>query len=132
MKAYIVGNPLVKEDSLPIVLLPKLRKALPDIAFEEADPNENFVPEEGSIIIDTVQGIKEVTLFETLDVFEQTTSVSPHDYDLLLHLQLLKKLHKITSVHILGVPARGDKQMVLKELSLVLLRWVRANRDFQV
>ena len=104
MKVYVVGNELVPEDSMPFRLLSLLRKEFPSIKFEEADPNENFIPEEDSIIIDTIKGIKKVTLFETLDMFEQSARISPHDYDLLLHLQLLKKLKKLTSITIIGIP----------------------------
>ncbi len=105
MKVYVVGNPLVEADSLPLRLLPKLKKAFPQIVFEEADPNENFIPEEGSIIIDTVEGIKDVRWFNSIDDFVTTKSVSPHDYDLGFHLRMLLKLHKISKVKILGVAA---------------------------
>src|SRR3989344_6920703 len=115
MKVYIVGNPLVKVDSLPFKLLPKLRKEFPEVRFEEADPTENFIPENDSIIIDTVVGIDHVRLFTDLDEFVPFSSVSAHDYDLGLHLQLLKKLGKITSVSILGIPndvnAQGKKKV---------------------
>ncbi len=119
MKVYVVGNPLVSEDSLPFTLLPKLRKAFPSITFEEADPNENFIPEDGSIIIDSVQGIDHVTWFDSLDAFAQTKSVSPHDYDLGLHLKLLIKIQKIRTVRIIGVP-HGDKGNVLEQITSLL------------
>ena len=115
MKVYIVGNPLVKVDSLPFKLLPKLKKEFPEGRFEEVDPTENFIPENDSIIIDTVVGIDHVRLFTDLDEFVPFSSVSAHDYDLGLHLQLLKKLGKITSVSILGIPndvnAQGKKKV---------------------
>lgn len=110
MKAYVVGNPLVKEDSLPLRLLPKLQTALPYITFIEVDPNENFVPDENSVIIDTVEGFDTVSLFGSIDEFVETKSVSPHDYDLGLHLKLLKKLRKINSVSILGIPIKAAAQ----------------------
>lgn len=120
MKVYIVGNELVKEDSFPIKFLPKLRKTFPTITFEEADPNENFVPDDGSIIIDTVQGIDKVTWFDSLDAFEVTKSVSPHDYDLGLHLRLLKKLKKLESVRILGIPRGASPEKILTVLRHML------------
>lgn len=123
MNVYIIGNILVKEDSLPIRYLPGLRKIFPDIAFEEVDPTENFIPEEGSVIIDTVQGITNVTLFHSLDVFEKTTRISPHEYDLLLHLQLLKKLHKISRVTIIGVP-QSESNGTEDQLHLILRKCV--------
>jgi hypothetical protein len=98
-------------------MAPKLQKEFPHYTIEEADPNENFIPEEGSIIIDTVEGIKEVTWFDTLDAFVQTRSVSPHDYDLGFHLLFLQKLHKISSVRILGVPKKGKYEKTLRDVT---------------
>ncbi|MEK7165206.1 MAG: hypothetical protein AAB874_00155 [Patescibacteria group bacterium] len=120
MKIYIIGNPLVKEDSLPLKLLPKLRKSFPKIIFEEADPNENFVPEDGSVIVDTVVGIKKVQLFDNIEDFVRTRSVSPHDYDLGFHLRLMLKLGKIRNVKILGVPFDLTISKVAKKLSQLL------------
>jgi hypothetical protein len=117
MKIYVIGNPLVSEDSLPLQLLPRLKESYPRIRFEEADPNDNFIPEEGSYIIDTVKGLDRVTRFDSLDAFEVTESVSPHDYDLGFHLLLLQKLHKITSVGIIGVPKNGNSEDVFKAVS---------------
>jgi Ni,Fe-hydrogenase maturation factor len=121
MKIYIVGNELVKEDSMPFRLLSDLQKAFPSFVFEEADPNENFTPEEGSIIIDTVQGINDVTLFTSLDAFESATNVSAHDYDLLFHLRLLIKLKKLSRVRVLGIPM-DMKQSAAKSQVVAILR----------
>ena len=104
MKIYIVGNPLVKDDTVPLKMLPRLRDVFPGVIFEEADPNENFIPDTGSIIVDTVEGITRPQWFDSIDSFIQTKSVSVHDYDLGFHLLLLRKLHKLTHVRILGVP----------------------------
>lgn len=120
MKIYVVGNPLVIADSIPPTLLPSLRKAFPREHFEEADPNENFIPEEGSIIIDTIQGIDNVRWFDNLAVFQTTDSVSPHDYDLGFHLLLLFKLKKIRAVRILGVPGGMTKEKALKQVTTAL------------
>ena len=120
MKIYVVGNPLLSEDSIPLKLLPKLRKAFPREHFEEADPNENFIPEEGSIIIDTIQGIDNVRWFDNLAVFQTTNSVSPHDYDLGFHLLLLFKLKKIRAVRILGIPGGMTKEKALKQVTMAL------------
>ena len=100
--------------------MPKLAIKFPHIHFEEADPNENFIPEEGSLIIDTVQDLDRVTLFNSLDVFEQTQSVSPHDYDLGFHLRLLQKLRKITNVRIIGVPQKGNRDKIFKDVSTLI------------
>lgn len=125
MKIYCVGNKLVKKDQVPILYVLRLCREFPDIMCVEADPNENFIPEDGSVIIDTVKGIDEVTWFDSLDAFEQTRSVSPHDYDLGFHLRLLQKLNKISRVCILGIPqheADYFKEIVKKIKEKLLLR----------
>jgi hypothetical protein len=116
MKIYIIGNELVEEDRLPLLMMEALQKEFPQCSFEEADPNENFIPEEGSVIIDTVEGIHSVTWFHTLDAFVQTQSVSPHDYDLGFHLLFLTKVHKISDVSILGIPKSDAFEKILQDV----------------
>ena len=128
MKIYVFGNPLAKEDNLPIKLLPKLKKLFPKIEFEIADPNENFPPEEEKdlVILDTVKGLKEpkILKLEDLQSLERTPN-SPHDYDLMLHLQLLKKLKKINSVRIFGIPLSLDIGMTINWLKRVIPDLIR-------
>jgi hypothetical protein len=100
MTVYIVGNPAVRTDSLPSTLVPYLQ----DYNLVVIDPTESFIPEEGSVIIDTVLGLDEVKLFRNLDDFSLSPQVSVHDYDLLLHLRLLRKLGKIRRVAVIGIP----------------------------
>ena len=91
MKIYVFGNPLVEEDSLAIKLIPSLQKKFPNIQFVIADPNENFPPkgEKDLIIIDTVKGIKKPRILDLVELEKiSLTPISPHDYDLMLHLQI--------------------------------------------
>lgn len=113
MKIYIFGNPLLPNDSLPIKWKENLEKEFPKIIFEIVDVNENF-PRTGNrnlIILDTVIGIKEPVILD-LDDFKKNKNspISPHDYDLLLHLLLLKKLKKIDKVKIIGIPNIDTKE----------------------
>ena len=124
MHIYIVGNPLVKDDHLPLQLFPALKKAFPRTAIMIIDPNENFIPEEGSMIVDTVHGIDRVQLFTDLDAFVMKKSVSPHDYDLGFHLQLLMKLNKISGVRVIGVPPRGTKKYIAKSVIGLLKNYI--------
>jgi hypothetical protein len=116
MKIYIIGNSLLTNDNLPFLVLPALENAFQEVEFEEADPNENFIPEEGSIILDTVEGLSEARIFDSLDAFVTTRSVSPHDYDLGFHLQLLIKLGKIHNVKILGLPRKHLSDTFLQQV----------------
>lgn len=108
---------------MPIRLLPQLRKQFPSVEFIVTDPNENFPPEgeQDIIIFDTVKGIEKSTVLELADL-EKTgkTPVSPHDYDLLMHLLLLKKLKKIKQVTIIGVPPLYDRTKVASIKKLIM------------
>lgn len=113
-KAYVFGNPLIKEDSAPLKILPHLKKRFPEIEFAVVDPNENFPPagEKDLLIIDTVLGINEPKIYSLADLQKiQKSPNSPHDYDLGMHLLLLKKLKKINTVKIIGIPKnlQGDQ-----------------------
>jgi hypothetical protein len=120
MKVYLVGNPLVNKDSLPILIKPCLQKTFPRVLFEEIDPIENFVPEEGSIIIDTVIGLRFPTWFDSIDAFVTKSSVNVHDYDLGFHLALLKKMNKLNSIRILGIPPGCRVSDITDELAALL------------
>lgn len=107
MNIYVFGNPLVPEDSLAVKLIPDLQKRFPKTKFIHADPNENFPPEDEKdlIILDTIKGVKKTTVFNLDDIAVNNKSpISPHDYDLGIHLLLLKKMKKINYAVIIGVP----------------------------
>src|SRR3989344_6567730 len=121
MKIYVFGNRLVKVDAIQIKLIPILEKKFPNIQFIEADPNEDFPPknEKDLVILDVVAGIKELKIFSLKDLKEIKKSPnSPHDYDLGLHLLLLKKLGKINSVKIIGLPSSHDRDEIYKSKKL--------------
>lgn len=126
MTVFVFGNPLLKKDSLPLTLLFNLKKQFPDIDFQIADPNENFPPEKEKelIIIDTVMGIKKPMILDLNDFKKnQTTPLSPHDYDLLFHLLLLKKLKKINDVKIIGIPTKEmETKNILEKVSRLITK----------
>ncbi len=123
MTIYVFGNLLVKDDSLPLEIIPSLQKIFPKIEFEIADPNENFPPggEKDLIIFDIVKEIKRPKIFSLNDLQKLSRSPnSPHDYDLGMHLLLLKKLKKIDTVKIIGVPSWYDRTEMVQELKNII------------
>lgn len=107
---HIFGNPLLDLDNLPLKLLPKLQKLFPEVNLIVADPAENLKPTDGElIIIDTIEGIKKVTLIDDLARIQTGKIYSLHDFDLGFNLKLLQKIGKLNKVKIFGVP------MVIKE-----------------
>jgi len=120
-KVYLVGNELVKEDSLPIELKEDLVKMFPNILFEEFDPTENL-PEDSSnlVLIDTVMGISVPVVFTDIDVFSSQKAYSMHDFDLGWQLKLYKKLKMIEKVSIIGIPMGMEKTLILEKIKPLL------------
>ena len=120
-KVLVFGNPMVERDSLPLRLLGKLRKKFPELEFEEFDPSENLENEGRELsIIDSVEGIKRVTLITDIDRIKTSKIYSMHDFDLGYGLKLLKKLDYLDSVKIFGVPMKISEKKALEQLSTLI------------
>ncbi|MEK6954001.1 MAG: hypothetical protein AABX01_03265 [Candidatus Micrarchaeota archaeon] len=117
-KILVFGNPLVEIDSLPIKLMPDLEKAFPEIEFKEIDAADQ-VEDEGRdlVIIDAVFGIKRVEVITDLESIQLEKIYTMHDFDLGITLKLLKKIGKLDSALIFGVPLHYPKKRALKEVA---------------
>ena len=105
MKVLVFGNPFLENDSLPLKLLFKLREKFPSVEFKEVDPTEGLENEgRDLVIIDSVEGIDEVVEIDSIERLHTNRICSMHDFDLAYNLKLLKKVGKIDSVRIIGVP----------------------------
>lgn len=112
---------MLKEDSLPLRLIPKLREQFPNISFVEFDPNDNLEKEgRNLIIIDCVQGIRSVKTITDIDKIVTQKVYSMHDFDLGYSLKLLKKLGYLKSVIIFGVPMKADEKVALMQLTNII------------
>ena len=126
MMVIVFGNTDLPEDSLPLRILPQLRERFLEVEFLTLDPNEEWPldsargKDEELTIIDTVQGIKDIQVFVDLDTFSAAPRLSMHDFDALANLQLLKKLGKIKSVKIIGVPPGIGEQVAIQKISAQL------------
>ena len=107
-KIYVFGNTDHDLDNKAIRVLEKLKKDFPEIAFIEIEPNRDlpFDDMETTYILDTVDGLDSVELIEDndLDNIVNVKSSSVHDFDLGFQIKYLKKLGKLGSVKIIGIP----------------------------
>ena len=124
-KIYVFGNPLVKEDSLPLKLIDKLREEFPNIEFEEFDTVEDLELKKELNIIDSVKGIKKVELIEDLEKIITDKIYSIHDFYLGYNLKLLKKIKMIEKVRILGIPVKIDESEAFDQLKKMIKRLIR-------
>lgn len=120
MTVYVVGNPLVNEDSLPVRMLPLLRERFPDVSFVEFEPTEDLPDDREPVFLDTVSNAKEVMVFRDLDRFVETKALSLHDFDLGLTLKLALKAGLIDRVTIIGVPPSLAVNVAVEEVGRVI------------
>ena len=108
-------------DSLPFKILPQLQEKFPEVEFLVKDPNEEWenLPEELTII-DTTVGAKKVTVFDNLEKFAGTPTVSMHDFDALSNLRYLQKLGKLKKVKIIGIPPEMEEKKIIQSISQIL------------
>jgi hypothetical protein len=119
-RVHVFGNRELGFDSLPLRLIPKLREAFPGVEFVELDPNEEWNIPNPFLIIDTVQGIRDIRVFHGLDEFDAAPTISAHDFDALFNLRYLAKLGKLKRVIIIGVPLDIDETAALTKTSAAL------------
>lgn len=126
VKVLVFGNPLAKVDSAAVKIAEKL-KGTPNIEFVRFDTAEDL-EKEGSnpVILDTVIGIKIPRLVE-LNELELSKVFSLHDFDLGWNLTLLKKLGKIKSATVIGVPPESPEKN-LQAVKQLLLSLANASR----
>jgi len=120
MKIFVFGNPDLDMDSIPLQILPDLREKFPEHEFVAQDPNEEWGLEEPFWVIDTVVGLEEPHLFDSLDAFVQGPRMSMHDFDALTNLRFLQKLGKLPEIKIVGLPPDIDKNKALEKIGVLL------------
>ncbi len=142
MKIFVFGNPDLADDNIVLRILPKLLKKFPLIQFIHKDPLENWVLEnmdssgrrlndrqicdqesekEKLIIIDAIQGISKVTVFDGLKNFTAAHKrMTMHDFDLYDELILLQKLKKLPKIAIIGIPWGEKEKNIWKNLVSVI------------
>jgi len=115
---FIVGNPMVERDSMPLKILPMLQKALPQFEFVLFESTRMDIPQkEDLVFVDTVEGAKEVIVLEGVSRIEEVRACSLHDFDLGTQLKLLDKFGLLGNVKIIGVPEKGKTAEIGKKVS---------------
>lgn len=112
MKVYVFGNEDITQDNLAFKAVSKLQNKFKNIDFVKVLPNKDlpFTNKKNVVIMDTIAGIDKVTVFDETDLDKLVLSprTSVHDFDLGFQLQYLKKIGKLGSIKIIGLP-QGKK-----------------------
>jgi len=129
-KILVFGNPLVRKDSLPPLLIEDLKKLFPQIKFKEFDAIEDLQKEGRKLyLLDAVDGINRVQIITDIDWLVTDKIYSLHDFDLAYTLKLLKKTNKIDKVSIIGVPTNINKEEALEQLKQVITSILSSKSD---
>jgi Ni,Fe-hydrogenase maturation factor len=117
MNVYVFGNEFVAEDKRAIEVARELEGTIEGISFVFVNPNEDapFVNVRHVVILDTVQGLRDVTLVEGDGIHGLILSPrgSVHEFDLAFQLRYLKKLNRLREVTIIGIPQEGEVDHLL-------------------
>lgn len=112
MKVYVFGNPDAPQDRRATEVAERLAGAIADVSFHFVEPNEDvpFVDEERVVILDTVQGIRDVALIpdNEIDGFVLPPRGTVHDFDLAFQLKYLKKIGRLGKICVIGLPQEGE------------------------
>ncbi|MFH1712613.1 MAG: hypothetical protein ABH896_00280 [Candidatus Jacksonbacteria bacterium] len=123
MIIYLIGNPLLDCDSMPLKLKPHLQKAFPDVKFLEFDPTEDWPDDREPIFIDTVINLKKPKLFTDVDPFESAgaKNLSVHGFDFYQELELRQKVGLLQKFWLIGIPP-NSKMMPVAQQTIELIK----------
>jgi Ni,Fe-hydrogenase maturation factor len=107
LRILVFGNPLAKIDSAAVKIAERLEGSMPHVEFVRFDTSEDLENEGPCpVILDAVVSLQKPRLVLLSELEKSANPLSLHGFDLIWSLLLLKKIGKIKSAKIIGVPAR--------------------------
>ncbi|MFA6489166.1 MAG: hypothetical protein WCT52_00625 [Candidatus Micrarchaeia archaeon] len=123
MRVLVFGNPIAKIDSAAVKISEKLAPAMPQIEFVRFDTSEDLEKEGGELVIlDVVVGLEKPRMVKLEELELSQNPLSLHGFDLMWNLLLLKKLGRLKSATIIGVPARQPYTKNIEAVKKLLLK----------
>ena len=115
MKTIVLcfGNEFIEMDRLPIILYRELRGKIPNVDFvicESLNEILDYLNYERVFILDTVKGIKDISIIDDIEILKERKIYTLHDFDLGLYLKLINRIKKIKNLKIIGIPVGYDKE----------------------
>ncbi|MEM4634084.1 MAG: hypothetical protein QW275_02925 [Candidatus Anstonellaceae archaeon] len=121
MRVLVFGNPTSKIDSAAVKVAKRLSKKLPGVEFVLFDTAEDLEREGGELVImDAVVGLKSPRTIKLEELELPANPLSLHGFDLIWNLLLLKKLGKVRSVTIIGIPANQPYTKSLQKAQKII------------
>lgn len=117
------GSEGMEGDDLAFAVCQELVGYSDDIQFVKCDTPMDILGYAGGkdlYILDSIKGIDKVSLFESVDKFRRTKSVTVHDNDLGLMLKVLIEMKMLPDVRIIGIPIGSNAESVVGEVRRIL------------
>lgn len=119
-KVLVFGNPLIEKDNLAIKISEEL--SIPGVEFIKCESFSSLLNFKGEelIILDVVENLKKTALIKDIDRINLNKSLTTHDFDLGFNLKLMKILGKIKRFKVIGIPQKGDKEKIKRDIEKTL------------
>ena len=117
------GSEDVKGDEIAFSVCKELVGNVEGVRFVRCDTPMDVVgysATENLYIMDAVRGLKEVSVFGSINDFRQTKSVTAHDNDLGLMLRDLTEMRLLPDVKIIGIPIGANTSVTAEEVKKII------------
>lgn len=104
MIVYVFGNRDEKSDRVALEAANYLKNTIPGVKFLAVRPNEDIPTDKNLVILDTIEGIKNIKVIKDISKISLSPRNSVHDFDLGFQLKYLKKIRRLGKVTIIGLP----------------------------
>ena len=117
------GSEGFEGDDLAFAVCQELVGYSDDIQFVKCDTPMDILGYAGGkdlYILDAIKGIDKVSLFDSVDNFRRSKSVTVHDQDLGLMLKILLEMNMLPDVMIIGIPIGSNADTAVEEVKRIL------------
>jgi Ni,Fe-hydrogenase maturation factor len=121
-KILVFGNPYLEYDSLAVEIAKDLmQEKNSDAEFIICTSPEQMMEQKFDMIMDVVEGIDDIRVFDNLKLLNPHRMFSLHDFDVTFFLSLLERLGKIEKVRIIGIPAQLDREKAKDKVRVIII-----------
>lgn len=117
------GSDGLEGDDIAFLVYKELEGKIGGVRFVKCDSPLDvlgYVDSGRLYILDAVKGLKKTSVFDSIEDFRRTKSVTAHDNDLGLTLGILSEMHKLRKVLIIGIPIGSNVTESVEEVKKIL------------
>ena len=117
------GSEGLEGDDIAFLVYKELEGKIGGVRFVKCDSPLDvlgYVDSGKLYILDAIKGLKKTSLFDNIEDFRKTKSVTAHDNDLGMMLRVLLETHKLREVMIIGIPIGSNVTESVEEVKKIL------------